>query len=229
MALADSRGVDDAALAQLVEYCRKALGPPEAWVLDGAHPDALALCILDALWSPDGQSDAADTAEVLALYAEMREEEWGEAATDGARELMTQFELLGGPAYFAERVKKHLPISSSRKSVLSAGAVSEACELLVGAELTTTAEVREAPAKVLQELERAWKRIAGQRSGESFHRMLRLAGCPTLTPNRHLVAFVGEALGTEPSPEEASAVVTAAAAELDVPAQLLAHRIRSGA
>ena len=219
--------VEDAAVAKLAEHCRQVLGPPADWPDSVARHEALALCVLDALWSPDGQSDAVETAEFLALYGEMREEEWGEAESDGARDLLSQFEVLGGPASFAEKVKQRMPSSSSRRNVLNAAAAAEAAELLVGADVLTTVELRAASPKVLGELERAWKRIAGQRSGESFYRMLRLAGCPTVTADRRLVAFIGGVLGTEFEPQAVGPTMSAVAAELGVPVQALAHRIRT--
>jgi hypothetical protein len=219
--------MDAAAVAQLVQHARTSLGPPAEWMVEAGKSDALAMAVLDAFWSPDGQSDRDTVEHVLELYRELRDAEWGDADTDGAREFLAQFEILGGPAYFAEQLKKRAPDASSRKAVLSSAGALEACELLVGADLTTAAEMRAASPDALGQLERAWKRIAGQRSGETFQRVLLLIGCPTVTPDRRLIAFVGNALGSEPAPDSVGSVLAAVAAELGVPAQALAHRIRS--
>lgn len=218
--------MDAAAVAKLVEHCRTSLGPSAEWVETVEHPDALALAVLDGFWSPDGQSDRETVEHVLALYRELREAEWGEPDTDGAREFISQFEILGGPAYFAEQLKKRAPEASSRKAVLSSGGALEACELLAGADLTTAAEIRAASVGTLGQLERAWKRIAGQRSGETFNRVLMLIGCPTVTTDRRLIAFVSGVLGSELDPEAVGPTVSAVAGELGVPVQALAHRIR---
>lgn len=219
--------MESSAVVKLVEHCRTTLGPPAERLDAAGLPDALALAVLDAFWSPDGQSDRETVDHVLALYREMREAEWGDAEVDGAPEFLTQMEILGGPAYFAEQLKKRAPEASSRKAVLSSAGALEACELLVGADLATAAELRAAPIDALIQLERAWKRIAGQRSGDTFNRVLLLLDCPTVIADRRIVAFVGAALGTEPDPDSVGPMLSAAAAELGIPVQALARRMRS--
>lgn len=214
-------------IAKLVEHCRAALGSPEGWGSAAGYPDSVALAVLDSFWSPDGASDRETAEQVLAVYRDMREAEWGDAETDGALELLAQFDVIGGPAYFAEQLKKAAPEASSRKAILSAAGSFEACELLRSAGLSSAEELRGAAPGVLRGVERPWKRIAGQRSGESFNRVLLLVGCPTVNPDRPLLAFVAAALGAPTEPDDAMAAVTAAAAELGVPVQVLAARMRA--
>lgn len=213
-------------IAKLVEHCRAALGSPDEWGLAAEYPDSVALAVLDSFWSPDGTSDRETAEQVLAVYREMREAEWGDAETDGANELLGQFDVVGGPAYFAEQLKKAAPEASSRKAILSAAGSFEACELLRSADLSTAAELRGAAPGVLRGVERPWKRIAGQRSGESFNRVLLLVGCPTVNPDRPLLAFLGEATGGPVEPDEVAGVLAAVAGALGVPPQALASRIR---
>jgi len=215
--------VDSKDLAAVVAHTRATLGSASEWTRTAGYPDGLALCMLHALWAPD---DGA-VGEVLALYRELREEDWGEPDTDGVPELLAQFGILGGPAGFAEALKKRYPHSSIRTGVLNTGAAAEACELLISADRRTAAELRAAPAATLAELERAWKRIAGQRSGSSFHRLLRLVGCPTLPVDRRLANFVADALGAPCEPGPSGELLTAAAAELGLDVQLLAELIRT--
>lgn len=214
-------------IAKLVEHCRVTLGSPDCWGSVGGYPDSVALAVLDSFWSPDGASDRATVEHVVALYREMREAEWGDAETDGANELLAQFDVVGGPAYFAEQLKKAAPEASSRKAILSAAGSFEACELLRSADLSSAEELRGGAPGVLRGVERPWKRIAGQRSGASFNRMLLLVGCPVPNPDRPLLAFVAAALGTPTEPDDAVAAVAAVAAELGAPVQVLAARMRS--
>lgn len=223
--MAHSSIVDEATVAALAAHARAALGQPADWAATPSS-DAVALLVLDSFWSPDGTSDRAAADSALALYREMRDAEWGDAETDGADELIAQFDVIGGPAYFAEQLKKVAPDASSRKSLLSSAGALEACELLRGADLSTAEKLRSASLTTLRELERAWKRIAGQRSGETFNRVLLLVGCPTVIPDRRLIAFVGGALGSEPDPDGVSPLLSAAADQLAVPVQMLAYRIR---
>ncbi|MGQ0467067.1 MAG: hypothetical protein ACT4QG_17340 [Sporichthyaceae bacterium] len=224
--MADSAIVDEGAIAKLVEHCRATLGPSDGWAAVAGYPDSVALAVLDSFWSPDGTSDRETAEQVLAVYREMREAEWGDAETDGANELIVQFDVVGGPAYFAEQLKKAAPEASSRKAILSAAGSLEACELLRSADLGSAAELRGAKPDALRGVERPWKRIAGQRSGESFNRVLLLTGCPVVNPDRPLLAFASAALGTVVEPADAAAAYAAAAEELGTPVQVLATLIR---
>jgi hypothetical protein len=219
--------VDRTDVEQLVAHARAALGSPAHWTRPAGHPDALALCMLHALWAADGPEPGQAVADVLALYRELREEDWGEPDTDGVPELLNQFELLGGPARFADKLKKQCPASSVRVGVLNTNASAEACELLTGADVRTAAELRALPVESLAELERAWRRIAGQRTGTSFQRLLRLAGCSTLPVDRRLAGFVADALGADRDPAVCAQLLAAAAAELGLDVQLLAELIRT--
>jgi hypothetical protein len=136
----------------------------------------LAVCLLDALWSADDVG-AGEAEAVLGLYRELREQDWGDPATDGIDELVAQIDAVGGPAMWADLMRKRLPGASTRVEVLRATAVMEACELLSGADVRSAAELRAVDAEAVAHLERAWKRIAGQRSGRSFRRLLELTDC----------------------------------------------------
>jgi hypothetical protein len=214
-------------VAAVVAHVRSALGSSSDGTRPTAYPDSLALCVLHALWASDSSTEDGAVGDVLALYRELREEDWGEPDTDGVPELANQFDILGGPARFADKLKRQFPGSSVRVGVLNTNASAEACELLVGAGVRTAAELRALPAESLLELERAWKRIAGQRTGASFHRLLRLAGCPTLPVDRTLARFVTDALGGERDAAASAELLTAAATELGLDVQLLAELIRT--
>jgi hypothetical protein len=214
-------------VATVVAHARTVLGSAAEPSRPVGHPDSVALCVLHALWAADSPAGDAAAAEVLALYRELREQDWGEPDTDGVPELINQFEVLGGPARFAEALKKRYPNSSVRAGVLNTNAAAEACELLVGAGVRTAEELRALPTESLVELERAWKRIAGQRTGSSFHRLLRLAGCPRLPVDRRLAMFVANAVGSDRDPVECAELLTAAAAQLSMDVQLLAELIRT--
>lgn len=214
-------------VAAVVSNVRTLLGSVPDATRPPGHPDSLALCVLHALWASDGAAEDVAVADVLALYRELREEDWGEPDTDGVPELINQFEVLGGPARFADALRKRYPDSSVRAGVLNTNAAAEACELLLGAEVRTAEELRALPTESLVELERAWKRIAGQRTGSSFHRLLRLAGCPTLPVDRRLATFVAAAVGGDRDPVECAQLLAGAAAELGLDVQLLAELIRA--
>ena len=135
----------------------------------------LAVHVLDALWSADDLGKR-ESAAVIDLYRELREQDWGDADTDGVEELAAQIEALGGPAEWANLLRKRLPDCSTRVEVLRATAVIEACELLIGADLRSPEDFRTADAETVSHVERSWKRMAGQRSGKSFRRLLELCG-----------------------------------------------------
>lgn len=139
--------------------------------------NGLAVHVLDALWSADDLGRAESEA-VVGLYRELREQDWGDADTDGIDELAAQIDALGGPAEWANLIRKRLPGSSTRVEVLRATAVIEACELLIGADLRSSADFRSADPQTVIHLERSWKRMAGQRSGKSFRRLMELCGAP---------------------------------------------------
>jgi hypothetical protein len=150
---------------------------------DEADLESLALCVLDALWTDAAGSDGS-AADVLRMYRELRAEDWGDAETDGITELAAQIEVVGGPAAWAERLKRRRPTSSTRVAIRNTTAMLEACELLTAAKVQTVAELRAASAGTLGELERSWKRMVGQRSGRSFGRLLLLGGVATPLPDR---------------------------------------------
>jgi hypothetical protein len=137
--------------------------------------DGLAVCVLDALYSADDLG-AGEAAAVLELYRELREQDWGDPATDGIEELVAQIDAIGGPAMWADLIRKRLPEASTRVEMLRATAVIEAGELLIAAGVRSTAELRAADAQAVAHLQRSWKRMAGQRSGRSFRRLLELSG-----------------------------------------------------
>jgi hypothetical protein len=140
--------------------------------------DSLALCVLDALWT-EAENPDDSAADVLSLYRELRAQDWGDAEVDGVAELAAQIEIVGGPAAWADQVKRRSPTSSTRVAVRNTTAVVEACELLAASRLSTITELRAASAETLGQLERSWKRMAGQRSGRSFRRLLLLGGVQT--------------------------------------------------
>jgi hypothetical protein len=140
-----------------------------------APAEGLAICVLEALWSADDLGTGAADG-VLGLYRELREQDWGDPDTDGVTELLAQIDAVGGPAQWANLVRTRLLGASTRVEVLRATAVVEACDLLIGADLRDSAALRAADADTVTHLERAWKRMAGHRSGKSFVRLLQLCG-----------------------------------------------------
>lgn len=138
------------------------------------YPSSLALCVLDALWTDESAADSGTVGEVLAMYRELREEDWGDADTDGVRALAAQIETLGGPAYWTDQLKKRVPTASTRAEILRTNALVEACGLLASADVDTAEELRALDDEARTQLQRAWKRIAGQRSGRSFERLQSL-------------------------------------------------------
>jgi hypothetical protein len=180
---------DDIATA-VAAACRALPGWPNLTAPTG-YPDGLALCIVDSIWSMGVRYGAVEN--VLREYRTWLDPRQRSLADRrSATELVTDIETAGGPAAFADLVKNH-GRTSTRNGVLKSEAVYEAAIALSRLGVTTTSRLREVFAE--PEVEEAWRRVHGQRSGISWHYLRILAGIEDIKADRMICRFVATASG----------------------------------
>jgi len=199
-----------------------ALGPPDEWTTPAGYPDSLGLCVLDAIWSIGVHYSGVEN--VLAAYRVLRRSSGADPARDGAAELVLAVAATGGPAAFADRVGNHQR-TSTRSGILKSEAVVLSAQALVDNSVHTTGDLRSAAAHKRGDIELAWRRTPGQRSGISWRYLRLLAGDQQVKPDRMIIAFVQLAIGRPSSADEAADLVTAAAPRLGVDVRTIDHRI----
>ena len=193
------------------------LGDPEAWLRPPGYPDSLALCLLDSVWSLGANYDY-HVVRVLNRYRSLRGHR---AATDTATDLIQSVETCGGPDGFAHEMCNR-QLTSTRGGVLKAEAVYRAARIMADAGIETPLQLRAHVDRVSV----PWRTLPGQRSSATGWRyLLLLAGASEAKPDRMILRFISNALDRPCTPDEAHALLLAAAARVDVPLPALDHRI----
>jgi len=193
------------------------LGSPTAWKSPAGYPESLALCLLDSMWSLGSNYDR-HVVPVLNRYRALR---GSDVANDAASDLVAAVEGCGGPDGFAGEMRNR-QLTSTRGGVLKAEAVYRAAKLMAQAGIETPSQLRSDADRVAM----SWRKLPGQRSSATGWRyLLLLAGASEAKPDRMILRFVSHSLGRPCTPDDAHALLTAAAAHLDVPLPALDHRI----
>ncbi|WP_078315520.1 hypothetical protein [Mycobacterium sp. D16Q16] len=213
----------DAQLHALVDRCEQFRGAEAP----GGYRDGLALCVVDSVQSTG--VTYSSVGKVLDRYRTYRREQGGEPATDGTAELLATFDELDGPDTWARRIGTRNR-TSTRGGILKAEAIRDAARVLGAEGLETTAALRAAAADEvrLEQVQKTWSAVKGQRSGITWRYVLMLAGVPGVKPDRMICRFVADALEVprrSVGSEFAAEIVTAAAPELDMTATALDHAI----
>lgn len=205
-------------IAAVVHRCRTVLGDPASWEAPAGYPDSLALCTLDAIWSIGIRYST-----VMGVVGRYRDAVEG-ADTHGLEDLLRAIDEAGGTEAWRRQIgTRHR--TSPRGGISKADAVAQAAAALVALDLISTQDLRQATPERLDDAERAWRAVRGQRSGVSWHYLLLLAGFDDVKADRMVIAFLRRAVPSVPDPPAARALVLAAAAEMQVSPRTLDHRI----
>jgi hypothetical protein len=213
-----------AQLQVLVERCEqfRAAQAPK-----GYH-DSLALCVVDSVQSTG--VTYTSVVKVVDTYRRYRREQGGDPNVDGVPELLATFDELGGSDSWSQRIGNRNRTSTHADAPLKATAIRDAAVALAVEGIETTAALRKAAddATALAPVEVAWRAVAGQRSGITWHYVQMLAGIEGVKPDRMIVRFVADALELprrSVTPEFALELLTAAAAQMGMSATDLDHAV----
>lgn len=206
----------------LVAYCHDNLCDKASWIVPEGYPKSLALCIIDSIYSTG--SHYSSVVNVINRYRATR------GHTDGAASLLESISAAGGPRAWADTVANNMkPAHTKVGAPLKAEVIEQAAELMVAHDVDTVedlvAAVRDSPRS--NPLHDAWKDLPSQRSGVTYSYLLLLAGLPSVKPDRMVLRFLQQALGTQepPSRDRAFELVMAAADTLEVSPRTLDHVI----
>lgn len=190
------------------------------------YSNGLALCIVDSVQSTGVRYAAVE--KVIGRYVYYREEQKANAYTDGTAELLKTFEELLSPERWADEIGNQHRTSTRAGAPLKAVAIRDVAKALAAEGITTAEALRDADAAERKELEAAWRKVVGQRSGITWRYAEMLAGVPGVKPDRMITRFVADSLNVRRvsvAPEFAEAIVTAAAKELGMSPTALDHAI----
>jgi hypothetical protein len=145
--------------------CGRDLGDPADWPGPFGYPDALALCIIDAIYVTGARHLTVE--KVVERYRGHRAAQGGDADTDGAPELLANIEELGGPLQWAAAIGNRRPTSTAKGAPLRSAALIEVAQALVGLGIRTTADLRAVAedGELCAQAGAAWCAVPGQRSG----------------------------------------------------------------
>lgn len=219
-------------LGPVAVRCIEVIGHPCLVGAEYAEPpgyrSSLALCIIDAIQSTGVRYSSV--VRVVNRYRAARAECGADANTDGAPELEASFDAIGGVDPWATRIGTRNRVSTHPGAPLKAEAVRDAARVLRKAGIETTEDFRASASEEQHSgtAEVAWRSVAGQGSGVTWHYARILAGVPGVKPDRMILRFVSDALQTRPdriTTANAIKLVSDAAAELGVSATALDHAI----
>jgi hypothetical protein len=183
---------DDAAIKALITACERDLGDPAQWSAPEGYPDSLALCIIDAIYSPGARYGQA--AKVVERYRAYRAEQGGAADTDGVAELLATFDELLGAQAWATQMGNRRPVSTAKDAPLRATAIADVALELSALGLLSVADIRQADDATLVAAEQAWRSVSGQRSGLTWNYTLILAGVAGVKADQMVIRYVVKAL-----------------------------------
>jgi hypothetical protein len=212
--------VPDEAAEALAACVNEHLGTRTSWAkTPTGYPDSLALCVIDSIWSMGVNYGGVEN--VLSRYIAYRREQGADPYFDGHDELLAVFEELGLEG-FTGTIGNHQR-TSTRSGIPKTQAVRDAIHALGMSGVKTASMLREPPK--LDDVERAWCAVRGQRSGISWHYLRILSGSQDIKADRMIRRFLKRCLGYLPGPQEATSVLNAVAPLLDCDLRTLDHAI----
>ncbi|GAS92162.1 protein-tyrosine phosphatase family protein [Mycolicibacterium brisbanense] len=204
--------------------CERDLGDPADWPGPFGYPDALALCIIDAIYVTGTRHLTVE--KVVERYRAYRAAQGGNADTDGAPELLANVEELGGPLQWAAAIGNRRPTSTAKGAPLRSAALVEVSQALVDLGVRTTADLRavvEDDGRGAQ-AKAAWCAVPGQRSGFTWRYLVLLAQQPGVTADPGVAGYVYRELGAAHG-DDVAALLQAVADEAGWDATALHHAI----
>lgn len=219
--------VAESDVAKVVAYCRENLGDPARWYRPDGYPNSLALCIIDSIYSTGSHYNSVKKV-IHRYWCSHGFNDW-RSCNHGARRLLKSISQSGGPRDWATtRVENLKPAHTRPGALLKAEVVQQAASLMVELNIDSVDDLKAAVAAdpMKNEVHRRWKRLPSQSSGVTYNYLLILAGLPSVKPDRMVLRFLENALGTSDiSYQRAVDLITSAAEELGVDARLLDHAI----
>jgi hypothetical protein len=195
----------------ILEYIKSTIGEPETWSVTNGYPNALALAIIDAIYSIGVHYKSVEN--VIERYRELR---GAQAETDGTSELIETFDQLGGVAGWINTVGNG-NLTSAINGVPKAEAVLAAARALLAVGITDANSFRSAVGSeggnVVDGtgIQKSWESLKGQGSGISWNYICSLVGLRSIKPDRMIKRFMSDALGRElPDDDVVDALLNAA-------------------
>lgn len=208
----------------LIDYCEANLADPTLWKTPAGYPDSLAMCIIDAVYSPGSQYKSV-VGVVLRYRA--RHPYGGEHGTEDLHQSIT---AANGPRRWAESAMRSVRPDETKSGVaLKVKIIQQAIRLMVDLGIGTVEDLRQ----MVQEDPRdnpvrsGWLALMSGCSEETYDYLLMLAGLPFVPPDKMVLSFLAGALGegTVTSSKEADALLTGTARHLGVERGVLHHII----
>lgn len=206
----------------LIDYCEANLGDPTLWQTPAGYPDSLAMCLIDATYSPG--SHYKSVVSVIRRYKSRHPS----GNHHGAENLLGSITEANGPRKWAEGVVKNVRPTHTKSGVaLKAEIIQQAARHMIDLEIHTVTDLR----RVVEEnpldnpVRAGWLGLKSRSSGATYDYLLMLAGGPSLKPDRMVLRFLAQALGedTEISPERADKLLTGTADHLGVDPRVVDH------
>lgn len=173
------------------------LGEPALWPTAIGYPNSLALCIIDAVYVTGARHQGVE--KIIERYRRFRGGQGGDAATDGAVELLASVRDAGGPQQWASDIGNRRPTSTSKKAPLRSVAMVMLAEKLLALGIGTTEQLRAATVDdVRANLAQAtWCAVPGQRSGFTWGYLVMLAQDPGVTVDHTVAAYIARVVGDD--------------------------------
>lgn len=160
------------------EIERRPLAEPAGRPDSAGYPNALALCIIDAIYGTGARHLTVE--KVIERYRSYRAGQGGDADADGVAELLANVHDLGGPEPWAAQIGNRRPTSTAKNAPLRAVALVAAATALAELGIGTTEELRAAATDGdrCARARAAWRAVPGQKSGVTWDHLLKLAQVP---------------------------------------------------
>lgn len=211
-------------LDRLIQEITAELGPPSEWP-SPVLLKCLGQCVLNSIYSTGNRSKSVE--RVLDRYRERRRNAGADPDLDGPAELLTEIEMCGGPAGFADALGNHWRAWARKDAPYKTEVISGASELLIAASVHDRDDLLallEKPA-ANEEIKNGWLELPGQRSGLTWRYFLMNSGVPGIKADRMITRWTSRTLGRPVKPTEAEPLLLSAAEQLGVDARRLDHAI----
>ncbi|RSZ61915.1 hypothetical protein EAH68_10535 [Corynebacterium hylobatis] len=178
----------------LIDYCEKQLGDPILWRTPAGYPDSLAMCLIDALYSPG--SSYKSVVGVMLRYR-VRHPYGGE---HGAENLLQSITEANGPRLWAEAVTRNVdPAETSSGVELKSRIIQQGARLMIDLGLGTVDDLHRVVADNPRDnpVRTGWLELESQSAGITYDYLLMLAGLPASTPDWMVLRFLAELLGQD--------------------------------